>query len=387
MKHIVLSISIIFLLFVFLHCDTADNGTGVLPGSGDYGSISQPIINGYPPDAPEHDAVVGLHQLTKKGYVYVSPFCSGTLIADDVVVTAAHCLDNSNPNKPGFSVMPPAELAIYVGDDPSQDILAHLYFVTETVIYPSYNKYSNQNDIALVRLSQSVTEPLVPVSNLPSSIGFTQSDVGVLLNIAGFGQTETGASGVKLQADVQLGSLGCYVAGCPGPGDAATMIAYQQYVAGPCFGDSGGPAFVYRDGVPYVGGVTSYGDGNCTVYGVSTRVDPYETWINDFVNPYVPDCSADGYCNPECAAGEDPDCVTPPDCSADGYCNPECAAGEDPDCSSSNDCGNGVCDEGESCDGRDGTVDCSSDCPGKTTGKPTKRYCFVGDTCEGAGCP
>lgn len=386
MKYFLFAIVTVFFFLAFLDCDQADDGVKVLPGAGDYGSNSQPIINGNPPDAPEHDAVVGLHQLTKKGAVYVLPFCSGTLVSPDVVVTAAHCLDVAKATKPTFATMKPSALAIYIGDDPSQDILDHIYFVSGTVIYPSYNRFTNQNDIAVVQLSREITEPVEPVPHLPASLGFTQADVGTLLNIAGFGDTEFGTWGVKLQADVTLGSLGCYVVGCPGPGDADTMIAYQQYTAGPCFGDSGGPAFVYRDSVPYVGGVTSYGDGDCNVYGVSTRVDPYETWINEFVNPYTPDCSSDGYCNPECATGEDPDCDTPPNCSADGYCNPECVTGEDPDCGS-NDCGNGVCDEGESCDGRDGTVDCSSDCPGKTTGKPTKRYCFVGDTCEGRGCP
>ena len=49
--------------------------------------------------------------------------------------------------------------------------------------------------------------------------------------------------------------------------------------------------------------------------------------------------------------------------------------------------GDGVCDDGESCDGRDGTTSCSTDCDGKTNGKPSGRYCYVGEICEGAGCP
>jgi hypothetical protein len=50
-------------------------------------------------------------------------------------------------------------------------------------------------------------------------------------------------------------------------------------------------------------------------------------------------------------------------------------------------CGNGVCEDGESCDGRNGTSACSSDCDGVTGGKPSGRYCYVGPTCEGPGCP
>ena len=396
MKFLFPTLLVVLVFALAFGCGPEDK-IGVLDGSGDYAQNQQPIYNGYPPDAPEHDAVVGLHQLTKDGLsVYVQPFCSGTLIAPNVVITAGHCLDTARATAPKFKTMKASMLAIYVGDDPSVDILDHLYVVSETVIYPAYNRRALRNDIALVRLATDITEPVAPVPNLPAGIGFTSADVGTLINIAGFGETETGDSGVKLQVDVELGSLGCDIYGCPDAGDAATQIAYAQSEAGPCFGDSGGPAFAYRDGVAYVGGLTSYGDSYCTIYGVSTRVDAFETWVNDFIGvtpppPPPPDCSADGWCNPECAVGEDPDCTTPPppDCSADGWCNPECAVGEDPDCTTPppSDCGNGVCDDGESCDGRYDTIPCREDCPGKTVGTPKKQFCWVGDTCEGAGCP
>ena len=363
--YLLIAISVLCLAFMVINCGTDDDqGMQVLPGSGDLGFISTPIYYGSPPDAPEHDAVVGLHRLDKKGTsVYVSPFCTGTLISSDVVLTAAHCLNVAPDGKPQFRTMKPSALAIYVGDDPAQDILDHMYFVSETVIYPSYNPVALRNDIALIRLSTQITEPVAPVAYLPAAQGFTSADIGSLLNFAGFGVDEFGNSGVKLQADVALGGLGCTVAGCPGSGDTATQISYTQTNAGPCFGDSGGPAFVYRSLVPYVGGVTSYGDSNCTVYGVSTRVDAFDGWIDVFVN------------------GQ-----SGPDCTADGFCNPDCDAGADPDCSVANDCGNGVCDADESCDGRYDTVSCSSDCPGKTTGKPSGRFCYVGGACEGSGC-
>jgi len=354
------------------------------------GALDFSIYNGSAPDAPEHDAVVALHQLTKQGQVYVSPFCTGTLITEDVVLTAAHCLNTGNASK--VRTMKPSALAIYVGDEPAVDILDHLYFTTETLIHPGFHPYSLTDDIALVRLATAVTEPVVPVPALPAGLGWSN---GETLNFAGFGEDESGASGVKLQGDGLLDGLGCTVNGCPDGGDPATQISYTQDLGSPCFGDSGGPAFVDRAGTIYVGGITSYGDANCLVYGVSTRADAYETFIGDFAGttplPPPPDCSADGWCNPECAEDEDPDCAPPPppDCSADGWCNPECAEYEDPDCSTPppDDCGDGVCGAGESCDGRDGTLSCPADCDGKTTGKPSGRYCYVEGVCEGGGCP
>lgn len=332
----------------------------ILDGAGPH-TPSQSIVNGYAPDAPEHEATVALHQLSSDGTsVYVSPFCSGTLIAEDVVLTAAHCLDVARGGG-SFRTMPPNRLAIYIGDEPAVDILDHLYAVSETLIHPDYDRRRLTGDIALVRLSTGIVEPVAPVPGLPSASGFSNADVGMAINFAGFGETETGSSGVKLQADNVLGGLGCSVFGCPSAGDSATQVSYDQRSGsgGPCFGDSGGPMFVERSGSAYVAGITSYGDAYCETYGVSTRVDAFEGWIGDFTGT-----------GPGDTGGSD-------------------TGGSDTggsDTGAADFCGDGICGTGESCDGRDGTLECASDCDGKTNGKPSGRYCYVEGSCEGEGC-
>ncbi len=316
-------------------CATEPTDLTLLEGSGV--EADGKIYGGSPPDAPEHEAVVALHQLARGGKsVYVSPFCSGTLIRGDVVLTAAHCMSRMSASK----------LAVYVGDDPSVDLTSHLYTVSEILVHSSYSSSTLLNDIALVRLDSSITEAVAPVAELAAADAVV---VGELINFTGFGETETGSSGVKLQVDGTIDALGCGVSGCPGSGDSATQFSYEQPTTGPCFGDSGGPAFAYRAGVPYVAGLTSYGDSYCAIYGVSTRVDAFETFITDF---------ADG------SSGGDSGGPPPAD-----------------------DCGDGVCGTGESCDGRSGTTSCSADCDGVTKGKPSGRYCYVEGVCEGSGCP
>lgn len=353
------------------------------------------IYGGDAPSAPHHRAVVALHQRYSSG-VSNSPFCSGTLITSTVVLTAAHCLDTAKGGG-NFKTMSPSSLAIYVGDGVGGDPSPSIYPVSETLIYPGYNRRSLLNDVALVRLAIAVPSgEAEPVAALPARLGLTQADSGVMLNFAGFGYDENRNFGVKLQADVALAGLGCVVAGCSSVGDPNAMFSYSQPSSGPCNGDSGGPAFIMRGGIPYVAGMTSFGDSNCTLYGVSSRADTFESFINLFTGE-APTCVADNICDPLCES--DPDCaVTGGESAMGGEPAPggdpvmggeptaggESAQGGEPTAPS---CGDGICDDGESCDGRRGTTACASDCDSKLNGQPSRRYCYVGASCEGRGCP
>lgn len=336
------------------------------------------IIEGDPAPShvPEYAATVGIH-VRSGDQVSAEPFCSGTLIRSDVVMTAGHCCDESKGG-PKSNPMEPEEIAAYFGEGPAfsgASINGEFYGVSEVSLHPSYNKYSLDNDICLLRLQIANTDT-TPIPNLPSAVGLSNADAGTLLDHVGFGYADFAFTeyGVKLHADVPLAGLGCVVAGCPS-GASDRQFSYEQDGSpyfGPCSGDSGGPAFIQRGGTTYVAGITSYGDASCSQYGVSTNVSAFESYIEDFAGdgpPPAPDCSADGACNPACAAGDDPDC----------------GGGDGGDGGTPDDCGDGTCGAGESCDGRGGTTACG-DCDGVTNGRPSNRYCFVEGTCEGPGC-
>lgn len=356
------------LLIAAMACTTTPDTFELIEGSGDH-QPSGKIYGGSAATDAHHAAVVSLHQRSGSS-VYTNIFCSGTLIADDVVLTAAHCLDTARRGK-RYSTMSPSDLAIYVGDNPTVDMSSsNIYAVSETLIHPSYDRNALTDDIALVRLSSPVPGA-VTVDALPASLGLTSADIGVDGNFVGFGKTEYGTYDQKLQVDVPIGGLGCSVAYCPSSGDSATQVSYSQTAGGgPCSGDSGGPMFITRSGVQYVAGVTSYGDSYCQYYGVSTRPDAYESWISSFVGTTSDTGTSDTGTT---------DTGTSDTGSTD--------TGTSDTGTGSSDCGDGVCGTGESCDGRSGTDACASDCDGKLNGKPSLRYCYVEGTCEGAGCP
>ncbi len=251
--------------------------TTLLEGDGGLDVAANPkIYRGSDPTRAYHDAVVSLHYRTKRG-VYTDPFCTGTLIGEDWVLTAAHCVTTSRGGTMGAS-----SIAIYQGDDPSADLASNVYYVSGVTKHASYDDSTMYNDIAVIELSTPITS-VDPVPYLPSSLKLGSSDVGDDVNFVGFGYDESGGYGVKQQVSLPIDGFGCSVSGCPDAGAVKKQFSYEQDSAGgtgPCSGDSGGPAIIMRSGDPYVAGITSYGDSRCVVYGVSTRVDNYATWIN-----------------------------------------------------------------------------------------------------------
>ncbi len=237
---------------------------------------TEKIYRGSDPTKKYHDAVVALHQRSRRS-VYTTPFCTGTLIGEDWVLTAAHCVTTGSGG-----TMSASKIAIYVGDDPSVDLASNLYYVSAVTRHASYSDTTMYNDIAVLELSTPVTS-VDPVPYLPNSLKLSSADVGDDVNFSGFGYDESGDYGVKQQVSLPIDGFGCSVSGCADAGSTRKQFAYEQDDSGgtgPCTGDSGGPAIMVRSGDPYVVGITSYGDSRCRVYGVSTRVDAYATWIN-----------------------------------------------------------------------------------------------------------
>jgi len=253
------------------------------------------------------------------------------LISEWYIVTAAHCVDTNG-------VSDPAMYSVRVGehsraaDEPAQED----YQVSQIIMHPNYQRWDNDNDIALVRVSKKVTmKNEVNIVCLPAA--WSDPAPGSQATVVGWGETVT----QELLKMIRSGGNGSASANPPGPTTTARPELHfpqaQKIITGQhtgsrnpsstrasapalmqvtlpiiarsvcqgndyygyqitdnmmcaglaygtmdaCKGDSGGPLMANYDNRWTLIGVVSWGEG-CAIAkkpGVYTDVGNYVTWI------------------------------------------------------------------------------------------------------------
>ncbi len=247
--------------------------------------------------------------------------CTGTLISPRVVLTAAHCLSEFGSAQ-GHS--------FYIGNNANDLATGTVIEITELIPHAEFTQDGNSFDIGLVRLAEdAAVEPMAFNTQTMDDSFIGQNPLFV-----GFGVTsgESEDSGIKRSVNVPITSY------------EADGFRYELPNKGTCFGDSGGPAFLEVDGTLQVIGVTSWGDQNCSEFGVNTRTDLYTDFIRCVVDNEE-DCggrvidqsgtnetgpggdNGEGYPDDWCTDGDgycDEPCETPDsDCDEEGLDNSE----------------------------------------------------------------
>lgn len=266
-------------------------------------TVAQRVVNGT--DAPGDAAVVALvARRTRCTGEPLTLLCSGALIAPDVVLTAAHCVNIFGPEGP---------YEIFLGAELLPEPQGRFVQVAGAVLHPDYEPRTHAFDVALLRLATPVEVPPIALPE-PASLPLAQ---GTPARVLGFGDTKDANALAGRRRQGMLSVL---------------EVTESAFRAGPapsmsCVGDSGGPVLVNNGEREVLAGITVSGDVACRTEAVNVRVDVLrDTFLEPFLSephsPRNPTLAPENLCREACA--RDADCPSGLICDFAGGSSGQC---------------------------------------------------------------
>ena len=231
-------------------------------------SADQPIVGGVPTTGYPF---VGYVSSDYGGGT--SSGCTGTLVRDKWVLTASHCIEETDGKVMGVKVT----------FEPDSDQATTWHSATSWQQHPQYGKpvppdtvyYINRGyDCALIELDA----PVDGVAPIPyGSFAMDATWVGKPVTQIGYGFTDGNGngSGIKRELATTIGDVHDGVLGLAENG------------TGTCQGDSGGPTlYDAGGGALEVLGVSSYGSQGCPGGGFMSRTELCAAWLDSVAGPF-----------------------------------------------------------------------------------------------------
>lgn len=214
-------------------------------------------------------------------------WCSGTLISENVFLTASHC---TAPIDAVLAANPGAEMLVTF--DPTIEDSGTFYTGTwyTNPDYLAGNDASDTDDVAVIVLDQSpgITPATLPTAGLLDQLKDSHILKDTRFTAVGYGTVRevntTGFHGILDNLDrnrVEQGFLSLTKAWMTLPMTLTTGNG------GTCYGDSGGPHFIHLNGVEttIVASITVTGDAPCIATDKTYRMDTEaaRSFLSDFV--------------------------------------------------------------------------------------------------------
>ncbi|XP_053996820.1 trypsin-1-like [Hylaeus anthracinus] len=204
-------------------------------------------------------------------------YCGGTVINSRYILTAAHCVDRFDPTSMSIVILEHDR-------NSTTEAETKVFKVDKLIKHSGYSTYNYNNDIALVRLKESIPfkGKMRPVC-LPERAKTFAGQKGI---VTGWGAvSESGSVSQTLQEVMVpiLTNTECRATKYPARRITDNMLCagYEEGMKDSCQGDSGGPLHVENNKTYNIVGVVSWGEGCAKpgYPGVYSRVNRYLTWI------------------------------------------------------------------------------------------------------------